>query len=170
MNCPSCETDLLRIKYAGINVFHCPKCEGHLVEKNRVKTIERRIDADVVELSAEVTAVQASDIQQEIRCPRCKDRMEKKDYAPKLPFKIDECRTCDFVWLDGNELAQIQIAYATTDQSVELKRMRNRIDSMTTQERQNYESNIANLKEHAPELEIASALNHRIIWGLFRFR
>ncbi len=132
--------------YLQNKLFECEKCRGHLVEQFRMNKIQRRINKDLLGLVHEIVAVDSRDAGQDLRCPRCRNRMDKKLLRGGLSFHVDECRNCKFVWLDGGELAEIQLDYENNAQTSELNRMRERIATMTRQEREEYEARIASLK------------------------
>ena len=172
MNCPSCRHLLTRTRYEDVNVFQCGKCRGHLVENHRVKTIERKLDKDLVALVGEIEAADGVDTVNKILCPRCRNRMMKKEIRAQRKFCVDECSNCDLVWLDGGELAEIQLAFGTNEQTVEVNRMRDRLASMTEAERNDYETRIANLVDKGMEIElmeaVADGMAHQFYRGYFR--
>lgn len=154
MKCPKCSDPLVRTKYAGANVHECPNCYGHLVEHRRVARIEKRIDKDLDQLKDEVIDSDGIDLGEKIRCPRCRDRMRKQANR-KLGFQTDECGNCDFVWFDGGELAMLQIGFEANPQTQEVNKMRNRLESMTTAQRREYDERIANLVDKGSPMEQA---------------
>lgn len=172
MNCPKCEHLLARVRYAGVNVLQCDQCGGHLVENHRVKTIERRVDKDLNALMAEIVAVEGLDTAHKVRCPRCRARMVKKEIRAQRKFRIDECRNCDLVWLDGGELAEIQFAFGTKEQTAEVNRMRERLATMSEAEKNEYEARIANLIEIGTEMEllgaVADEMSHQFYFQFLR--
>ena len=172
MYCPKCTSALSRVRYAKVNVLQCGQCFGHLVEKHRVRTIERKIDKDLTALVAEIDIANGSDTVQSVRCPRCRNRMTKKKIRAQINFAVDECSNCEFVWLDGGELAEIQLAFGTKEQTAEVNRMRDRLASMTVEEKNEYETRIANLIERGTEIELMEAvsegLSHRYYFQFFR--
>lgn len=163
MNCPNCNHPLVRIRYAEVNVFQCNQCRGHLVENHRVKTIERKRDKDIAALAGEIGASDGADTIHKIRCPRCRNRMDKKLVKASRKFSVDECRNCDYVWLDGGELAAIQVAFSAREQTVEINRMRKRLASMTEAQRNEYETRIANLIERGTEMELMNAVAEEMV-------
>ena len=78
MNCPHCKEALKRIKYANANVRECPNCKGMLLATSRAEKIKRRVNKDVRQLMKEVTTIESNDGLEEIRCPACRDKMDKQ--------------------------------------------------------------------------------------------
>jgi Zn-finger nucleic acid-binding protein len=146
MQCPTCELELVRGKYAGANVRECTGCQGALLATTRAAKIERRVNKDVPELVKEVANTTASDTDHKIRCPSCRAEMEKRQIK-QLGLSIDDCHQCGMSWFDGGELAALQLCFEKDPQTVELNRMRERLSSMTEEERLEYEANISKLKD-----------------------
>lgn len=146
MNCPSCEKKLSRTQYAGTNVRHCDQCQGVLLKSSRANKIERRVNKDVDELEKEIRRFDNEDTIREVRCPACRDKMDKL-FVKKLEFYVDNCGQCGMSWFDGGELASLQLAYENKPQAKELARMRNRLKNMTDEERLEYETDLQNLRD-----------------------
>ncbi len=154
MKCPKCETSLVRSRYAGANVRECESCSGMLLCRNRATKIERRVNKDIQQLVEETETVASSDTLEKVRCPACRNRMDKS-LIEKIGIHIDECRNCDNAWFDGGELALLQLAYENRDQTVELNQMRDRLKNMSAAERAEYEERIANLVDLGSPMEQA---------------
>jgi len=134
MQCPTCESKLVRSKYLGANIRQCLDCNGMLLDSKRAKSIEKRINKDVELLVKEAEASDVNDAIVELRCPACRAPMDKEQIE-ELNFHVDECGNCDRVWFDGGELALLQLAFEIKPQRKELNRMRERIQNMTDEER-----------------------------------
>jgi Zn-finger nucleic acid-binding protein len=59
----------------------------------------------------------------------------------------DVCKNCDAIWFDGGELAEIQLAFEANAQTLEVKKMRERIENMSPAEKAEYERRIGELRE-----------------------
>jgi len=154
MQCPQCDSKLVRSKYQGSNIRQCPNCNGMLLDSDRAEKIQKRVNKDVERLVKESELSDAKDTPDKIRCPACRDRMDK-NLIEDLDFHVDECGNCDKVWFDGGELAQLQLAFENKPQREEVNRMRERIQNMTDEERAEYEARIANLKDLGTPIEQA---------------
>ncbi len=146
MKCPTCHVPLVREKYAGANVQDCPQCSGALLDTRRAEKIKRRVNKDLAQLTKEINETSSEDTKQEIRCPRCRAKMRKREIK-QLQLFVDDCHQCDLSWFDGGELAALQLEFENDPQTVELNRMRKRLKEMTDEERAEYEANIAKLKD-----------------------
>ncbi len=154
MQCPTCQTILAKSRYANANVHECETCSGMLLSRGRASKIERRINKDISQLVKETESAEKSDSLDNIRCPACRNRMNKS-LLKKLDFHIDECRNCDHVWFDGGELARLQLAFESKQQTIELNQMRERLQSMTDAERAEYEDRISQLVDLGTPFEQA---------------
>lgn len=162
MNCPVCHVGMKSKLYSDNRLFECDKCRGHLVEQFRMNKIQRRINKDLIGLIKESVEADSHDTDQHLRCPRCRNRMDKKFVRGGLSFHVDECRNCKFVWLDGGELAEIQLDYENNAQTSELNKMRERLATMTRQEREEYEARIASLKSGDTIRTSMSEITHEL--------
>ncbi len=166
MNCPICNVQLKPIRYSGIRIFSCKKCSGHLIENGRAKTIEKRIDKDMKSIVQEIAHRRTEDLKEIIRCPRCRNRMDKQEVKAARVFQQDSCRNCDAIWLDGGELAEIQLAYESNEQTQQVNRMRARLENMTEREKAEFEARISELVECGDALTEAT---REATWELIAF-
>ena len=113
--CPLCAVPLVPEAYEGFPVLRCPNCAGHLLELTRYDSIRRVPEKSLAELEVEAQAGFRGDNPEPVRCPRCHGAMEKRPLAaPGFHLRLDLCRACALVWLDGGELAMAQLAHQAT--------------------------------------------------------
>lgn len=147
MKCPVCKTSkLVRAKYEGLAVRHCEKCKGYLVLRNRLDGIKVKREKSDEDFLKELAESKGEDTKRRLICSRCTRGMEKqvRRCGPERYF-VDECKDCNLIWLDGGELARFQLQYENSDKAEELFRFRDRLATMTDEERKEYEANIAKL-------------------------
>ena len=154
MNCPYCQTTLVRTKYAGANVRECPGCKGMLLATSRAEKIKRRVNKDIDQLEKELESVSNKDGLEEIRCPACRDKMDKR-LVKKLGIHVDDCNQCGMTWFDSGELAALQLAFEERPQTAELNKFRHRLENMNDEERTEYEASIARLTDLGTPLDQA---------------
>ena len=154
MNCPHCKEALKRTKYANANVRECPNCKGMLLATSRAEKIKRRVNKDVEQLMKEVTTIEPNDGMEEIRCPACRDKMDKQ-LVKHLGIHVDDCNQCGMTWFDPGELAEVQLAFEARAQTSELNGFRDRLENMTDEERSEYEQRIARLRDLVTPMEQA---------------
>jgi Zn-finger nucleic acid-binding protein len=127
-----------------------------LIKHDRARRLEKRVNKNVPDLIKEAEISESDDLTEVIRCPACRNRMDKT-LIEELEFHVDSCDNCDMAWFDGGELAQLQLAFENKPQTVELNRMRKRLKEMTDEERAEYEERIANLRDLGSPMEQAIA-------------
>lgn len=145
MKCPVCGSELKRILYEGFAVFRCMSCHGYLMAKRRLDNIKRSDKRPVELLKQEVTEQSGSDTAEEIRCPRCRRKMKKKFIVAPASLHVDTCRDCEMLWLDGGELARLQLAHEISDRGRDAAEFRRRHREMTPQRRAQFERDLAKL-------------------------
>ena len=147
MNCPVCKLKLTRKFYEEVIIHQCDGCLGTLIKFERLKTIETRRDKSEDELMDEL-ANATEDSLQKLRCSHCLSNMEKRRKKIGVwEFAIDRCNKCKLVWLDSGELAKLQVIYESSEQGVESERFRNRLETMSPEEKEEYEQRISDLPE-----------------------
>ena len=127
-DCPICAVPLEQETYEGFPIWRCPECHGTLLDFSRYEAIQSIPDTSLAELEAEAQAGFQGDNPNRIRCPRCRGVMDKRPL--RVPgfenLHLDFCCGCDFVWLDGGELALAQLAYQATPAFREKQEMKRR--------------------------------------------
>jgi len=166
MKCPSCAGQLVRTTYEGLPVFRCDECFGYLLGQKRVDGIKRSRDKSVEQLKEETLSESREDTKTIVRCPRCRMKMKKEFLAEPVFLHVDRCKPCDLVWLDGGELARIQLGHEMTPQSRDAAEMQRRLKEMDPQRRQEFEENLAKLPE--PESFVLGALKEALTHGCRR--
>jgi Zn-finger nucleic acid-binding protein len=145
MKCPVCSVEFLRQRRANFPIHHCPQCGGHLVNLDRLATIKRGRETSVEQLKQELLDSAGVDTLELLRCPRCRNKMEKQLQPPPAEFHIDYCRECSLFWFDGGELAAYSLQYQISDQAREAEELRRRYEQMSPPRRQALEENVENL-------------------------
>lgn len=148
--CPICELPLVPVDYEGLRVFHCPTCKGHLVPTDRLECIERRDEKSAEELKAEASTEFGASTGDVLRCPRCRIRMRKQSLGlPVLDLDCDVCHQCDLVWLDGGELAMLQLGYQASGKFINAQEMKRRFEALeaSPERKAEFEANMARLPD-----------------------
>jgi Zn-finger nucleic acid-binding protein len=167
MKCPNCSSDLNRSQYEGLPVFSCADCSGYLVSTRRVTHINRRRIHSADELTEEAITDVREDREHSLRCPRCMRQMDKELCDQAKSFHIDKCVDCELVWFDAGELARSQLAYESTERAQETRQFQERHLQMTSDERKEFEHNLASLPEGEASLE--SEFGQGLIGSLVAF-
>lgn len=104
MQCPTCRTvELKPTKLDGGLLAHgCAQCAGALVALLYYRDWAER-NPQEQEDASEVAAIEASDSQKALSCPKCSKLMSKYQISGTRANRLDLCGTCDEAWLDGGE-------------------------------------------------------------------
>ena len=115
MNCPCCNTRLETIEYEGVSINTCPGCKGEFIDPTELSHIvrarEERFAPDVLSSVADRTpvfGVPSDDRTRTLECPACQSHMQVLNYATDTGISIDRCEGCGGVWLDDQELENVQ--------------------------------------------------------------
>ena len=147
MKCPSCAGQLVRTTYEGLPVFRCDACFGYLMGQKRIDGIKRSRGKSVEQLKQETLSEIGEDTKTIVRCPRCRMKMKKQLLSEPVSLHVDWCKQCDLVWLDGGELARMQLGHEMTPQSRDAAEMQRRHKEMDPERRREFEENLAKLPE-----------------------
>jgi len=144
-NCPLCIVPLDRVKYEGFPVHKCPKCNGVLIDNGKIENIKREMQAGTEELLHEANAGAAADAARELKCPGCnctmtKERAFERDLPQEMAgvqsFGVDVCGECNITWLDGGELAKVQLNYEHSPTGVESHPQHVKYDELSPAEKE----------------------------------
>jgi Zn-finger nucleic acid-binding protein len=155
-HCPVCAQVLTLEHYEGFKVWACARCGGHLVPAARLKAIKRRDGASRDALKEEARAKFTESTAARLRCPRCRVLMRKQQApVPVVRVQTDVCLSCGLIWLDGGELALVQLAYQVTDgfaDRQEIMRRARELDASPERKAQ-FEEDLARLPDAPSPLE-----------------
>ena len=117
LNCPICQLPLIQALLDQTRVLHCSRCKGILVDTfsffPTIIFIRGKFDGP------EITPRPLSDmdLQRELKCPRCHQKMDTHPYAGPGNIVIDTCNDCALNWLDYGEFYRIVNAYGRDNKS-----------------------------------------------------
>lgn len=151
--CPVCDMELAPVDYEGFRVMKCGGCKGHLVSLSRCESIKRVDRKSRQELQAEVAGEFTRSSTQRLKCPQCHLPMRKRRIdLPVLELQADECESCALVWLDGGELALLQLGYEARSQFIDAQEMKRRMQELeaSPERKARFEENLARLPESRP--------------------
>ena len=152
------------VEYEGFRILQCPGCGGHLVSVHRLESIKRVDRKTWDELEAEAASDFKGSSAGVLQCPACLLPMRKRSAdLPALTLHTDVCLPCALVWLDGGELALIQLAYQSTDQFMDAQEHRRRMQELDAcpERKARFEKDLAGLPggEHWFEGALDAAVN-----------
>ena len=158
--CPACDQELVSELYAGAKVERCPTCRGVFVVQSRLDRIKREGAQAPDALKAEAAAEHGSDTRHQIRCPACRGVMDKRPLASRYTtLTIDRCRACPGVWLDGGELALVQLIHAASARGRDVLELQRRMQALEAdpERKRRFEAAMAELPEALPGTEVPSS-------------
>lgn len=103
MQCPRCNVELLIEHHQGIEVDHCPSCNGRWLDHHELDQLER---ATVEDEDALRGMVQYAQRESELNCPVCGKRMLAFNYRAN-PLELDTCEDEHGFWLDAGEEGRV---------------------------------------------------------------
>jgi Zn-finger nucleic acid-binding protein len=141
-----------------------------LVSEDRLASIKNRRDHSKEQLQSELDEATRADTRKIVHCPGCSMAMEKRNVKRPNPFSIDRCDECGLIWLDGGELATLQLAYEESDQGRESNELQRRMHEMSPERRAEFERNLTELPEppNPVLLGILDAIREAPLYGCRR--
>ena len=108
LNCPRCEQELVKAAIDGRNASYCGQCLGILVEAPIFAEISwtRRIKYRGPDRSP--SPIDPQVFTHVANCPSCQQPMEVHPHYGAGRAVIDSCNGCHLVWLDHDELTNIE--------------------------------------------------------------
>ena len=100
--CPRDGTALLEEQLHGIEVDHCPGCNGRWLDHHQLDELEDR-RADVDERRG---TIRYAERPSELRCPVCAQEMTAFNYRA-YDLELDCCREEHGFWLDAGEAGRV---------------------------------------------------------------
>lgn len=154
--CPVCSEELKAEHYEGFRVWSCAGCGGHLIPAARLKAIKRLDGATREDLKEEARATFTTSTTERLRCPRCRVTMRKQPApVPVVRIETDLCLSCGLVWLDGGELALLQLAHQVTDGFADRQEMIRRARALdaSPERKAQFEADLARLPDEPSPLD-----------------
>ena len=167
--CPACGSSLARVSYEGFRVLHCERCGGHLVPLDRLESIKRASHKSPEELKREAAGF-AGDTVAAVRCPRCRAEMRKEPLdVAVVALHMDVCGSCRLAWLDGGELAVLQLAHEASQKSMNAAELRQRMRELeaSPERKAQFEAALAKLPDAGTPVEEALGEGAgMLVWAL----
>lgn len=155
--CPKCKVDLVPRKYERVRVLQCAQCMGMLAPELDAAVIKSRREKTCDELKTEAEHEYVSDTKETIICPRCQFPMVKRPIWSKFTaVQYDLCRRCNHVWLDGGELAVMQLLFECSLRGYDVARFQKRMAELelSPERKAAFEAALANMPAGFPDSEI----------------
>ncbi|MCC7364721.1 MAG: zf-TFIIB domain-containing protein [Dehalococcoidia bacterium] len=103
MLCPRCQVDLAIEHHAGIEVDHCPQCNGRWLDHHELDQLEA---ASAPDADTRRGMIEYAKRDSELDCPVCGKRMVAFNYRAN-PLELDTCEDEHGWWLDAGEEGRV---------------------------------------------------------------
>src|SRR5690606_27974964 len=101
--CPRCQVELAIEHHAGIEVDHCPSCNGRWLDHHELDALEAQTAPDA---GARRGMIEYAKRESELNCPVCGKRMIAFNYRAN-PLELDTCEDAHGWWLDAGEEGRV---------------------------------------------------------------
>lgn len=103
MRCPRDGTELIEEHVHGIEVDHCPQCNGRWLDHHELDQLEATRASE----EERRATVQYAQRESELRCPVCEKRMTAFNYRA-YDLELDTCEDEHGFWLDVGEEGRVR--------------------------------------------------------------
>jgi Zn-finger nucleic acid-binding protein len=104
LKCPRDGTELKVEHHRGIEVDHCPNCNGRWLDPHELNHLEATVPSTPEERQA---TIQYSKRESGLNCPVCSNAMTAFNYRA-YDLEIDTCSEEHGFWLDGGEEGRVR--------------------------------------------------------------
>lgn len=109
MNCPICWVPLQQLNISGVIIDECDNCHGLWFDAHELARLDEISEGSGEDLDRILSYPRADDMRiEQITCPRCSIKMQRRNYYYKSGINVDECYGCGGIWLDAGELGSIR--------------------------------------------------------------
>lgn len=103
MQCPRDATDLIEERVHGIEVDHCPTCNGRWLDHHQLDELEATKAGE----DERRGTIRYADRDSELHCPVCDEQMAAFNYRA-YDLEIDTCHNEHGFWLDAGEDGRVR--------------------------------------------------------------
>lgn len=104
MNCPRDGAELVIEHHRGIEVDHCPVCNGRWLDHHELDRLEATVPSTPEERRATITYAERKS---DLKCPVCGERMKQFNYRA-YDLELDMCEQEHGYWLDAGEEGRVR--------------------------------------------------------------
>lgn len=110
MDCPACKSQMFVMEYDGLELDHCPDCEGVWFDGGELALLfadaQDRAHPELVPgLIRDLPDAATGEAQR--RCPACRRRMRKVNIGPRRRVLVDACGRGHGLFFDRGEVADL---------------------------------------------------------------
>jgi Zn-finger nucleic acid-binding protein len=104
MKCPRDDTELAVEHHHGIEVDHCPSCNGRWLDHHELDHLEATVKSTEADRLA---TIQYARRDSELKCPVCGNQMTAFNYRA-YDLELDTCQEQHGFWLDAGEDGRVR--------------------------------------------------------------
>jgi Zn-finger nucleic acid-binding protein len=104
MKCPRDQTELTVEHHLGIEVDHCPACNGRWLDFHELDQLEATTASTEADRRATITF---GELKSELQCPKCGQVMTSFNYRA-YNLELDMCNEQHGYWLDAGEEGRVR--------------------------------------------------------------
>lgn len=104
MKCPRDDVDLVIEHHHGIEVDHCPTCNGRWLDHHELDHLEATVPSTEEQ---RVATIQYAKRESELNCPVCSKQMVSFNYRA-YNLELDTCEDEHGFWLDAGEDGRVR--------------------------------------------------------------
>lgn len=105
MNCPACKTQMFVMEYDGLELDHCPACEGVWFDAEELALLFDGVPELADQAIAELPAATSDEAAR--RCPQCRKPMRKVNIGGAGGVLVDVCPRGHGMFFDRGEVAEL---------------------------------------------------------------
>ncbi len=103
LNCPNENTALNHIVVEDVPVDQCPTCGGYWLQRGELETLADHHGAHL----KPITVGKVSVVDSKRKCPQDDTMLCQHEFAEHTGITIDQCPTCQGIWLESTQLSNI---------------------------------------------------------------
>jgi Zn-finger nucleic acid-binding protein len=107
---------LVAFELDGVEIDRCVECGGTWLDAGELEWIAERAGVEPGPLTEAVEADKGRGQRTELKCPRCRRRMEMLSIGAKPAVQIDRCRHGDGLWFDEGEMEKVIASFAAGEE------------------------------------------------------
>lgn len=108
IRCPKCNSKLEKVYYQNIEVDRCSECEGIWFDATEAEELKKLKGSEDIDSGDPEIGDKYDRIQQQIKCPRCRGKMQKTLDIDRYSIWYEQCPKCRGIWLYAGEFKQFK--------------------------------------------------------------
>lgn len=113
INCPLCRNGMDAVVISGVEIDYCRRgCKGVWFDNYELVKLDEIHEGSGEDLKEILSAERVDDTRdQKLMCPKCEVPLKRRKYRAGSDVDIDNCYSCNGIYLDSGELALIRKNY-----------------------------------------------------------